>query len=77
MGNEDLIGARYFEGAASGSMMIGGSPKNEEFEKLFYWSNAVIQSPSASDNIDKVMKYMDMKPYRQELVWKKILWNPY
>ena len=39
-GNQIETSNRYFEGAASGAIMIGERPKNEEFERLFDWPEA-------------------------------------
>src|SRR3984893_15522686 len=44
-GNQIETSNRYFEGAASGAIMVGERPKNEEFEKLFDWPDAVTQLP--------------------------------
>jgi len=54
-GNQIEIGNRYFEGAAAGCIMIGEIPKNEVFEQLFNWPNAVIPLPFGSDQIDSVI----------------------
>ncbi len=65
-GNQNEIGNRYFEGAASGAIMIGEIPKNEEFEKLFDWPDAVLHLPYDSDNIDKIIENADKQPEWQE-----------
>ena len=39
------MGNRFFEGAASGAIMVGERPNNEEFERLFNWPEAVTQLP--------------------------------
>jgi hypothetical protein len=65
-GNQFEIGNRYFEGAASGAIMIGERPANEEFEKLFPWPDAVTQLPYDSDDIDVVIKRLDRDRERQD-----------
>jgi hypothetical protein len=67
-GKEDLIGARFFEGAASGSIMIGEFPRNQEFKESFYWPDPVIHLPFDSDDIDEVISKTNMQPDRQELM---------
>jgi hypothetical protein len=65
-GNQIEIGNRYFEGAASGAIMIGEPPQNEEFEKLFDWPDAVTPLPFGSSDIDAVIKRLDRDPERQD-----------
>jgi hypothetical protein len=67
-GNQIEVGNRYFEGAASGAIMIGERPKNEVFEKLFDWPEAVTQLPYDSCDIDTVIKYLDEDPERQDRI---------
>jgi Glycosyl transferases group 1 len=65
-GNQFETSNRYFEGAASGAIMIGERPANEEFEKLFPWPDAVTQLPYGSDDIDLVIKRLDRDRERQD-----------
>jgi hypothetical protein len=65
-GNQIEIGNRYFEGAASGAIMIGERPQNEEFEKLFDWPDAVTQLAFGSREIDTVIKRLNRDRERQE-----------
>jgi hypothetical protein len=65
-GNQIETSNRYFEGAASGAIMIGERPKNEEFERLFDWPEAVTQLPFDSCDIDTVIKDLDSDPERQD-----------
>jgi hypothetical protein len=58
-GNQIEIGNRYFEGAASGTIMIGERPQTEEFDKLFDWPEAVIQLPCVLTDIDMLIKGLD------------------
>jgi len=60
------FGNRYFEGAASGTIMIGEFPQNEEFRKYFNWSDALIHLPYGSDEIDTILTELDKQPRRQE-----------
>ena len=67
-GNQIEASNRYYEGAASGAIMVGERPKNEEFERLFDWPEAVIQLPYDSCDIDTVIKDLDGDPERQDRI---------
>lgn len=67
-GNQIEIGNRYFEGAASGTIMVGERPNNGEFERLFDWPDALIHVPYNSDNIDDVINSLDNQPERQDAI---------
>lgn len=64
------IGTRYFEGAASGAIMIGEIPTNEEYKKLFSWPDAVVHLPFGSDHVDKIIKDLDKQPDKHEKMRK-------
>lgn len=65
-GNQIEIGNRYFEGAASGTILIGERPNNGEFERLFDWPDALIHLPYGSPDIDLLISDLDKQPQRQE-----------
>jgi hypothetical protein len=67
-GNQIEIGNRYFEGSASGAILVGERPQNSEFEKLFDWPDAVIHLPYDSGNIDAIMGELDRSPERVEQI---------
>ncbi len=67
-GNQFEIGNRYFEGAASGAIMIGERPANEEFGKLFDWPDAMTHLPYDSEDIDVVIRRLDRDRERQEAI---------
>jgi len=67
-GNQFEIGNRYFEGAASGAIMVGERPENEEFERLFDWPEAVTRLPYDSSDIDKVIRDLDGDLKRQDRI---------
>ena len=48
--------------------MVGERPKNEEFERLFNWPEAVTQLPYDSCDIDMVIKALDADPERQDRI---------
>jgi len=60
------IGNRYFEGAASGTIMVGERPHTEAFEHNFDWPDAVIHLDYGSTGIDRIINDLDRQPERQE-----------
>jgi hypothetical protein len=64
-GTQIEIGNRYFEGAASGSILLGERPLNGEFEKLFDWPDALIDLPYNSPDVAKLLRELDEQPNRQ------------
>ncbi len=69
-GKQIEIGNRYIEGAASGCIMIGEKPRNDEYEKIFNWIDAVIELPYNSEKIDVIINELDRQPIRQEQIRK-------
>jgi hypothetical protein len=59
---------RYYEGAASGMILLGERPDNEVFGKLFDWPDALIHLPYDSPDIDMVIRELDRQPERQETI---------
>ena len=64
-GGQSEFGYRYFEGAASGAIMIGERPNNKEFKRFFDWEDVVIDLPFGSEKIGEIMKELDRQPDRQ------------
>jgi hypothetical protein len=69
-GGQNEFGGRFFEGAASGTIMIGEMPRNEQFKKVFDWDDAVIHLPFGSTDIDVIINELDENPERQEEIRK-------
>jgi glycosyl transferase family 1 len=67
-GRQVEFGYRYFDGAASGAIMLGEIPNNEVFPKLFDWPDAVIPLAYDSGDIDGVIKDLDGDPKRQDTI---------
>jgi hypothetical protein len=67
-GQQIEAGNRYFEGAASGAIMVGEYPANEAFKSLLDWPDAVTWVPYDSRDIDMVIKDLDGDPGRQERI---------
>ena len=64
-GSQIEIGNRYFEAAASGSILLGECPQNGEFERFFDWPDALIHLPYDSPNVGAILKELDSQPQRQ------------
>jgi hypothetical protein len=64
-GTQIEIGNRYFEAAASGSILLGERPDNGEFEKYFDWPDALIELPYNSPHAREVVTELDKQPERQ------------
>jgi hypothetical protein len=45
------VGARFFEGAAAGAVMLGRAPKAPTFAKEFYWPDAVVEAGSTEEQL--------------------------
>jgi hypothetical protein len=51
----DEISARFYEGAAAGTVMVGEAPRTEEFKRQFDWPDAVIHVPFDSPDIGRIL----------------------
>lgn len=60
----DEISARFYEGAAAGSVMIGEAPRLECFVQQFDWPDAVIHVPFDSPDITAILAQLDADPQR-------------
>jgi hypothetical protein len=67
-GRQLEAGNRYYEGAASGAIMVGEYPDNEAFKTLFDWPDVVTRVPYDSRDIDVVIKKLDAEPERQDRI---------
>ena len=65
-GDQIEIGNRYFEGAASGVIMVGERPNNSEFDRLFDWPDALVHLPYDSTDIDMVINQLDQQREKQD-----------
>jgi len=63
-GLQSEFGPRFFEGAGSGTIMIGEIPKNDQFKKMFDWPDALIHLPFHSSNIGTIINELDKEPDR-------------
>ncbi len=62
-GRQEVSG-RYYEGAASGTVMIGEAPESEHFRRQFDWEDAVVPMPFDSPDVGRVLAELDRNPQR-------------
>jgi hypothetical protein len=67
-GHQIEIGNRYFEGSASGGILLGERPNNDVYGALFDWPDALIHLPYDSSAIADIISELDMQPNRQEVI---------
>jgi hypothetical protein len=60
----DEMSSRFYEGAASGAVMLGEPPRTAEFENQFDWPDAVIRVPFDSPDIGDILDGLDADPGR-------------
>jgi hypothetical protein len=63
-GGQVEICARYYEGAAAGTVMIGQAPECEAFRELFPWQDAVISLQADGSDVIKVLSSLEAEPER-------------
>ena len=67
-GDCEVISARFYEGAAAGTVMIGEAPRTEEFKQQFDWPDAVIHVPFDSPDIGRILVDLNGDPERLRAV---------
>lgn len=60
----DEMSSRFFEGAASGAIMIGDPPVSGKYLTLFDWPDAVVKTPFDAPNIGDVIEELEADPER-------------
>jgi hypothetical protein len=55
----DEISARFYEGAAAGTVMIGEAPRITEFRQQFDWEDALIHLPFDSPDVGRILAELD------------------
>jgi hypothetical protein len=51
----DEISPRFYEGAATGTVMLGESPRSDVFKRQFDWPDAVIHLPFDAPDIGRIL----------------------
>jgi hypothetical protein len=72
---QEEVGPRFFESAASGTIMLGARPNCEAFRQNFDWDDAVIEIPFDCPDIQAVLKDLNAQPERLALARKNNLVN--
>jgi hypothetical protein len=65
---QDEIGYRFFEGAASGTVMVGSPPNNAAFKEFFPWPDAVIRMPFDCPEIGSILLALETQAERLEQI---------
>jgi acyl carrier protein phosphodiesterase len=58
------IGYRYYEGAASGAVMIGRRPDCRPFEGMFGWPDAVVDIATDGSDVAEIVRNLRANPER-------------
>jgi glycosyl transferase family 1 len=62
------VGARFFEGAAAGAVLIGQAPTTPAFARDFNWRDAVVEIGTTDDSIASALSALSKAPdYRAAL----------
>ena len=56
------IGYRFFEGVATGNVLIGAPPRGDLFDKYFDWEDAIIPAQFDEPNIADIIHELDDQP---------------
>ena len=56
---QEEIPSRFFEGAASGTVMLGRAPRSNGFKKYFDWPDSVIEMPFDSPDIFELIEKLE------------------
>lgn len=72
---QEEVGPRFFEGAASGTIMLGERPTCEAFRQNFDWEDAVIEIPFNCPDIHGVLEALKAQPERLALARRNNLIN--
>jgi len=64
----DEISARFYEGAAAGTVMVGEAPRTEEFKRQFNWPDAVIHVPFDSPDIGNILADLNSDSERLQAI---------
>jgi hypothetical protein len=64
----DEISARFYEGAAAGTVMIGEAPRSEEFACQFDWPDVLIHMPFDSPDVGRFLTELNSDSERLQAV---------
>lgn len=60
------VGARFYEGAATGALLLGQAPTIPAFAKEFHWSDAVVDAGKTAGDLEAVLATFRNDPVRYE-----------
>lgn len=63
-GGQEELGARFFEGAAAGAVLLGLPPACDTYRKYFDWSDAVIHVSDNASNIAEIISDLNTQTDR-------------
>ncbi len=58
------VGARFFEGAAAGAVLVGMAPSAPAFARDFHWQDAVVELGSTPDSVESTFASLLADPRR-------------
>ena len=61
---KDEIAARFYEGAAAGTVMLGEPPDTDDFRRQFDWPEPVVRTPFHAPAIAETIHALDADPAR-------------
>ena len=64
----DEISARFYEGVAAGTAMIGEAPRTDEFQRQFDWPDAVIPTSTDHSQIGSLVAELQRQPDRMRQI---------
>lgn len=65
------VPARYFEGAAAGAILLGERPACQSFDRLFDWTDTVVEVRSDGSDCEEVLAALFNDPSRCELISRR------
>jgi len=70
-GGQIEIGYRFYEGAATGAVMIGQPPDCEAFTKLFDWPDVVMPGQPDGSDLEILLTELDSDPERVSAISRR------
>ncbi len=61
-GGKEVCGARYWEGAAGGAVLLGYLPQADYYRRCFHWPGAVLEVPDDGEGIRGIIEDLDRQP---------------
>ncbi len=75
IGSQEVLGLRFFEGAAGGAVLIGEAPRNDLMDEFFGWQDSVVPLPFDSGDVAAVIAELEADPGRLERISKTNMVN--